>query len=179
MKVKKLISFILVIVFMMVFGCSNLLAVEAKPPLSEIRITGEILAGGVGGILIGVGGCLIGAEYEKYKYGEGEYRGLWSALFVAPIGYTLGNAIGVYLVGNIGDETGSFLATLGGSILGLGVGVVLALSADSFNERAAFPTFVASSSICATIGFNLTRRYNSPPATRTAPIRLDLVKVRF
>jgi len=175
----KFTSVVLVIVFMMVFGYSNLVVAEAKPPLSEVRIAGELLAGGVGGILGGVGGCLIsiiGAEEDS------EYSGLHTAFYLAPTGYTLGNAIGVYLVGNIGNETGSFLATLGGSILGLGVGIVVCVLSDDFfsdQEPAAFSTLVASPSICATIGFNLTRRYNSQPTIRTAPIRLDLVKVRF
>ena len=53
------------------------------------------------------------------------------------------------MVGTGGDETGSFLATLAGSVLGLGP-------------------------IGATIGFNLTRRYELPPTeSDTALINLS------
>ena len=97
------------------------------------------------------------------------------------LGWLVGVPVGVYLVGNTGNETGSFLATLGGSFI-LGP-------------------------IGAAIGFNMTRRYKSLPASGNALInfregqmglavptisfypdryargaftqRVDLVKVRF
>lgn len=39
--------------------------------------------------------------------------------------WSLGNATGVYLIGNIGDETGSFRVTWLGSILGIVIGTAL------------------------------------------------------
>ena len=90
-----------------------------KPPLSGGRITGEILVGGVGGIVGGLGGGFIGAGVAR----EGYPNELVGFIIGGSIGYTLGSSIGVYLVGNTGGETGSFLATLGGSLLGFGLGL--------------------------------------------------------
>ena len=58
---SKPISFALVICFMLVLASGNVLA-DGKPPLNAIRITGEVLAGGVGG----VAGLLAG-----FRIGEG------------------------------------------------------------------------------------------------------------
>ncbi len=104
------------------------------------------------GVALGIVGVYVGAGLElELTDSKNEFSGFGGAIIGALIGYTLGSATGVYLVGNIGDGTGSFLATLGGSILGvLGYGV--------------------GSPIGAAIGFNLTRRYKSPPASGNALI---------
>lgn len=72
------------------------------------------------------------------------------------IAYPIGSAIGVYLVGNIGDETGSFGATLRGSIIGGALGLL------------AFGVGVLPGApIGATIGFNSSRRYKTPRTSET------------
>ncbi len=95
----------------------------------------------------------------------------------------LGSSIGVYLVGNIGNETGDFLATLGGGILGglAGIFIFTAIIKDLDNGA----VVLVGPPIGATIGFNLTRRYKSPPASDSQmspaapPIYFNLVRVRF
>lgn len=158
-----------------------------KPPLSGGRITGEILVGGVGGIVGGLGGGFIGAGVA----GEGYPEELVGGIIGGSIGYTLGCSIGVYLVGNIGNETGDFLATLGGGILGglAGIFAITAIIKDLENGAVRLVVRVAVAlvgpPIGATIGFNLTRRYKSPPASDSQmspaapPIYFNLVRVRF
>ena len=103
---------------------------------------------------------------------------------------TLGSAIGVYVAGDSGfddPETGSFPATLAGSILGsaVGFGLITAsgLITDEFGKRLFWHSLCAT--IGATIGFNMTRRYKPSPAldsqmTPAAPqIYFNLVRVRF
>ena len=126
-----------------------------KPPLSVVRIAGEISAGSVLGLSI-----FIPIAYAI------EFDGEWDDKLAGPLfaWWTFGNAIGVYLVGNIGDETGQFKASFGGSILGLVVGSVF-LAVD---EGLGYHTMVFCTPIGAVIGFNMTRRYKSPPASETA-----------
>ena len=187
----KFISFVLVIGFMMVFGSENLLAAEAndaemypsfqvsmfpqtylkkvtdvenkaqkrkKPPLRYKRIPGEILAGGLGGFAGGfAGGCIGG--------GVGVL-----------IGYPLGSTSGVYAAGSRDNETGSYLATFIGSIAGFFGGFFGGGLVGGYMEMgqgamltAAWGALVGAP-ICATIGFNLTRRYKSSPASETSLI---------
>jgi len=121
-----------------------------RPPLSPIRISGEILAGGAGGIALGIVSGFVGlfVDVVNLSLDAGTLESAPAATVGFIIGYVLGSAISVYIVGNMGNETGSFLATLGGSILLVPLPLL--------------------SPIGATIGFNLTRRYKSPPASETA-----------
>ena len=132
-----------------------------KPPLSGARIASEIL-GSVGGeILGGIVGVYIGARIAG-REGAG-----WV------VGSTIGTATMVYLVGNIGNQTGSFWATLIGSILGVGVEVIASENIILLMASIAVPP------IFTTIGFNLTRRYKSPPASETALINFSEGQMRL
>ena len=126
-----------------------------KPPTNFGKITVEILGGFGAGTLIGIGGALIG--YQDMDDHE--------MLSVAPVGpilgfviaYPIGATIGVYLVGNTGNETGSFVATLGGGILGGALGLFLGYGIG----------MIPCAPIGATIGFNATRRYKNLPPPET------------
>ena len=85
---------------------------RSKPPLSVGRIVGEILAGGVGGVVVGFVGLVVGINYA---FARDLPMGKCNPVvgYAIRIGSVLGSTIGVYVVGNIGNETGSFLATLG------------------------------------------------------------------
>ncbi len=146
-----------------------------KPPLSKGRIAGEILAGGAVGAVLALGGGLacgaIGREIGhaisdssgKNESGlcagwfDAECKGFFIGIIVGvTLGYVLGTATGVYLIGNIGNETGSFSRALLGTIAG---GCV--------------PVPFLGSAIGATFMFNTTRRYKSPPAeSETALINI-------
>ncbi|MBC8230129.1 hypothetical protein H8E77_11330 [bacterium] len=177
----KFISFILIIGFMIALGSENLIASEtndveihqsfqaftspktyllsatevdtkeqrnAKPPLSVRNITNELISGTVGGICVGY------------------YVGWFAGNIGYFTGYMLGSSSGVYRAGNMGNETGSFWATLGGSVLGgiLGVGIILVtnhyeLVSENVQSKAEIVSILSSPVIGATIGFNLTRKY--------------------
>jgi len=193
----KFISFILIIGFMILLGSENLIASEtndaeihqsfqaftspktyllsatevdtkeqrnAKPPLSVRNITNELISGTVGGICIGY------------------YVGWFAGNIGYCTGYMLGSSSGVYRAGNMGNETGSFWATLGGSVLGgiLGVGIILVtnhyeLVSEDVQSKVEIVSILSFPVIGATIGFNLTRKYKSSDE-RTLSQNVDLVK---
>lgn len=166
----KFISFVLVISLMIVFGSRHLPAVvenreqrDKKPPLRVKRIVGEFLAGVVvGGFL----GAYIPLLVIPSVLGGGEFAGPFTLFFIVPITYSLSSAIGVYLVGNgffIGNERGSFLATLGGGFLGMLVGISATRIATWVGQSAVayFTAPIGMALIGAIIGFNLTHRYKS------------------
>ncbi len=153
-----------------------------RPPLSPVRVAGELLAGGIGG-LAGFAPPLIlciGAETSE---------GLWPA-YCLPVTYPLFTTAGVYLVGCIGDETGSFLATLAGSSLGAVAGIIVFVGGlEVFESDTLLPYIVLTTSLLpsagAVIGFNLSRKYNSHADSGTEmnscapPIYFNLVRGRF
>ena len=134
-----------------------------KPPLNGLRIQKEIICGAGGGFAIGL--FIGGAAILIARYNDG------ISLFPVNIGYTLGSAFGVYKVGNTSNETGSFLATLGGSTTGLILGMVIgsAIKTQScYFWDAVLLTNIVASPLCATVAFNMTRRYKTPSASETA-----------
>ncbi len=148
-----------------------------KPPLSVGRIAGEILAGTATGLAVVL---LVSVTYFVYLgYILGHKRDYvvveLIALFdiVCPPLYGLVSAVGVYLVGKIGKQTGSFLLTLIGGFLGgliahLSVLPALFLSSDVKLEVELWALMILIlliPPIFATIGFNLRRRYKQPPSS--------------
>ena len=129
---------------------------RSKPPLSVGRIVGEILAGGVGGVVVGFVGLVVGINYAMHYLPMGKCNPVVD--YAIRIGSVLGSTIGVYVVGNIGNGTGSFLATLGGSILGGLVGWSALVLGQPLVGLSAL---VLGQPIGATLGFNLTRKYKS------------------
>ena len=146
-----------------------------KPPRNLGRIVVEIFVGAIIGFavtcpvfyLIGAstpGGCFSGFVAMGYM------------LLTGPPVYGLGTSVGVYLVGSIGKQTGSFLLTLASGFLGGLFTLVLlrVLFRLSFTESSnvlivglldvILPIVmcvlvILIPPIFATIGFNLTRRY--------------------
>ncbi len=130
-----------------------------KSALNIGKVVGEIVGGAAAGGLLGTAGWYIGYNLSDYYMYQ-----LWGASIFGSIGYIVGSSIGVYLVGNIGNETGSYLAAIGGSILGFaaGTGIALALWDVLPRENQALIPFFAAPLIGATIGFNATRKKKSP-----------------
>jgi len=124
-----------------------------KPPLSVVRIAGEILAG----TLLGFVGLPVVYIINIMIFGKSDYSGsvgglhafafLGILVFLFPPLYVLGSAIGVSLVGERGNQTGSFLASLGGGLLGL---IVIPVQ---------WPLAFLTVPVMASLGFNLTRKY--------------------
>lgn len=136
--------------------------IDEKPPVSLARIIGEFLAGVAGGFA-GLGVVLI--LWFSFSFVAFRHLGEWAEipvficmLLVAAVTHSLGSAIGVHLVGNIGNETGSFAATWGYGFLGgiAGIGILCALG-----RLSVVPEFLGAP-VGAIIGFNLTRSYKSP-----------------
>jgi len=130
-----------------------------KPPLSVVRIVGEILAGPVTGFAIAfVSVFVVACVGEIAGFGEGCMDGLAFVavmFFIIPPVYIIGCAIGVCFVGRTVNQTGSFWATLGGSLLGLFI-ILLPIPG---NKGIVLGIFLLITSIMATIAFNLTRKY--------------------
>ena len=149
-----------------------------KPPLNRLRIAGEILAGATLCIVALLAVCGTGIVlFGNFKTGSvGQLEALgFLALFVSvfPPLYVLGSAVGVYLVGSIGKQKGSLLATLGGSLVGGIVIVILVFTggdgAKSIGtaEKVVIWGFLSLiGPVMAAIGFNLTRRYKKLPSPR-------------
>jgi MFS family permease len=142
-----------------------------KPPLSPARVAGEVLAGIVGGLAAAAAAAVAAfLAFVLWEEGEPSEWGEFAFFFgilppVVLITYSLGSAIGVYLVGKRGNQTGSFWATLAGSFLGLPLAPV-----------------------AGTIGFNLTRTYKPlpgeakkpPPAkAQKPPLNVTRIAVQF
>jgi hypothetical protein len=128
-----------------------------RPPLSPARIPAEIVGGLSGGIL--------GAAALAMPLGP--YGGL--------TGLVLGSATSVYLVGNIGSQTGSFratlLGTLAGGVGGIAVGLTVhAVRGDVDHDDLRELPILVGPAIGATIGFNRTRRYKTTVGSETGLI---------
>jgi len=119
----------------------------SRPPLNAGRVGGQILAGTVAGVGTGL---LMAALADD---GDDDMMiGASSAFAGFLVGFPVGVTGGAYLVGRIGDQTGSFPMTLLGTIGGVVAAVALADATEGWS-------FLAMPPVGATIGFNLTRRY--------------------
>ena len=148
-----------------------------KPPLSLVRIAGEILAG----IGMSFAVMMLVGFVESIVFfggiGDGETRIAFMAMFskVTPPVYGIASAVGVYLLGSRGKQTGSFLLTLAfGFLAGLLKLAMLPL-ANRLPEVLVVvlfcsfgPLVLLVPPIAATIGFNLTRRYKELVLTQSS-----------
>ena len=136
-----------------------------KPPLSFLKIAGEILVGlALGFILLWVVYCagfgLIGSNKPM--------AALFFLLFFVscPLLYGIGCTVGVYLVGSIGKQTGSLSLSLVGSFM-FGI-VVLFPSFSLLDSRKVnlvlLLLLLLIPPIMATLCFNLNRRYKESPS---------------
>ncbi|UCE49340.1 MAG: hypothetical protein JSW47_04190 [Phycisphaerales bacterium] len=148
-----------------------------KPPRNLGRIACQILTGaGTAAALAYLSLYVVGYGAEIAGLGEGCMDGflvLGMMAYVVPPFYILGCVVGVYLVGSRGNQTGSFLATLGGVFLGLPVIALLCFYMWAVDEYMTlgiekiflWPLVFLAAPAMATICFNLTRRYKQPPAS--------------
>lgn len=121
-------------------------------PFSEVKSIysskmSKVFYGFLTGSLTGIGAAMIGAGIVTLG-GGGEEEANTGANIGLFTGYVIGSAFGVYIVGDTDEETGLFWATFVGSLAG---GCL----------------FVVPAPIGATIGFNATRKYKTPPAPET------------
>ena len=114
---------------------------------------------------------MIGARYGQEGC-FGALVALGPLFLVVPPVYGLGSAVGVYLVGSRGKQTGSFLLTL---TCGFSGGLIMQAMLPLANYLSdvlivilfwlLWPLVLLIPPILATLGFNLTRRYKQPPSS--------------
>jgi hypothetical protein len=85
-------------------------------------VTG-VAAGGLGGLLLGVAAASTNTNNREGGFGIGAAIGA-----IALVGAGLLEPVGVYLAGRWSGANGSYWATLGGDVVGIGAGVGLGLS---------------------------------------------------
>lgn len=148
----------------------------ARPPLGARRILGELGAGlatgAVAGVLAGLGTARIACAIE-----DAERCGMTEAVALlagSAGGYTLGAALGVAAVGTIGDQTGALWASLLGSAVGMGTGILLIQVGQDWPVS---PLLLALTlpPLGATAFFNITRAYEPgrAPARRLGLLRVE------
>lgn len=145
-----------------------------KPPPNLGRIAGEILAGTATGCAVALPVAYV-TEIELVDTKAHFVAFPFLVVFVvtSTLLYGLASAVGVYLVGNIGKQTGSFLLTLGCGFLGglvmlvmvpltFMLSGVLIIGIEKVVVWACWALVFLIAPIVATLGFNLTRRYKEP-----------------
>ncbi|MDA1193443.1 MAG: hypothetical protein O3A46_17340, partial [Candidatus Poribacteria bacterium] len=113
-----------------------------------LKILGEIVVG----TGAGVAGLLLPIAVSEGD-GEGTVEGI-----VPLIGWWLGTVLGVYGIGTLGDDAGSFGATLLGALPGMALTIVVIVATISSNDESPVYFAMLTPAIGATIAFNLTRR---------------------
>ena len=152
-----------------------------KPPRSLARIAGEILAGTATGFIVAlpvayVSGIGVFIAFNEKESCVGPVLTLLTMVFVCLMLYGPASAIGVYLVGSRGAQTGSFLASLGFGLIGGSVMLVmlipvaflsaaLIVGVENIVRWTLWVLVWLIPPIFATLGFNLTRRYKQPSSS--------------
>ena len=136
------------------------------PPANGGRILGELVLGSLTSAATAYVGARIAHGFGTPCMGEGDScdSHIDAAIPGAMVGLVVGAPLGVYLVGTAGDETGSLVMTCAGSLAGTVAGLTLIL-ADS--REIGTPRIVAAAAmpvIGATLGFHVSRRYDSAGA---------------
>ena len=149
-------------------GPVGLGAQSDTPPLEGGRVVSEV---GAGLLAMPIGFVIGGIVTERIAegFGASDQRASQVALVGAYTGAALATATGPWLVGTRGRVTGSYAATLGGAVAGgLGSYVLVRIfdDDDDSSDRPcrlvcslATVAIFALPSVGATIGFNLSRKY--------------------
>ena len=130
-----------------------------KPPLSESRIASEVIVGTLSGSAGLVAGAAIGGSMASCGRNSMIGCGMGEAIMGGIFGLIFGSSTGVTVVGGAGNETGSWGGAFLGALAGALVGGVVATAAEDDGLLLLTPLATAAG---ATIGFNLTRRYDTP-----------------
>lgn len=123
-------------------------AAALRPPLSPLRVGAEFVAG-----TVVFPPTIMAVAFSPIGGGPYDSAGRTVVAFAAG---TLATSLAVKLIGSAGNETGSFLATLAGTAIGTGLAVAVS---SAVQHDAAVGTLLLIP-IGATIGFNMTRRYD-------------------
>lgn len=162
------------------------LALTDEHPFGAGQTIGCFASGTAAGGLLG--GAIGALSYYTFTSDEDQdnISGTTGFIVGGLLGYTVGNALGVYGFGRISDETGSFKATLVGSALGLMAGGLGLLASerwfahpnDGSNDTISGTILFAAPPLGATIAFLVTRR-NDPPESASENALINLERGRF
>lgn len=149
---------------------------DGTPRIDELRIVGEVLAGSATGFvgLLMAGGVGFAIHQALDPCGT-SFCNAGGGIVGAEIGLVVAAPIGVYLVGTLGDQTGSFGATMLGSLAGGAAGTAIALTGIATSQEVVMGlgigVAIAGPLVGSVIGFNFTRRYeDGRKPTKTARI---------
>jgi hypothetical protein len=149
-----------------------------KPPVSKIKVWGQVL-GGAAVTAAAFGAAILTASVYLRDDDEAMRRR-------ATTWYVVGGAaltpLAVYLIGNIGPQTGSLGKTYLCGLAGVAAGTILLLLAFESDPALGTFAFVASTvgpAIGATIGYNSSRRYDPPSPVRAALLNMGQGKLRL
>ncbi len=104
---------------------------------NEERVLLEVIAAPILGVPFAFLGGFAAAGLSSFGGSEG-WDNLGYAILGAYLGYTFGNAAGVYLVAKNGEKKVTFGETFLASAFGAGVGMAIYLSIDDYNEDRIF-----------------------------------------
>lgn len=145
-----------------VSASEEVLLPTTKPPLQAERIIGETLVGSALGVVGFISGGITGAVLAAKFDPNGQFdSSMVGAAYGALIGHTLGTSTGIYLIGNIGDQHGSFLATLAGTITGSALMILLVDETTDLSKHFYILGLPVAGGV---VGFNLSRQYEGSHA---------------
>jgi len=169
---KKTIYLILILSFLLLvnFQClfsndkqkdssidSKAITNNKQQPLVDLF---QISSEAIGGSLLGVGMGYLNAEFlsfyyqSRYSFTKNDYGFLNRRLFFQ-LGGFIGSSLAVFLIGNIGDQTGD----IGWTFFGGAIGSAVTGSLFFLNIAQGYHLMCLPSTIGATIAFNITRKY--------------------
>ena len=138
---------------------------DSLPPISS----GKIVAEFIGGNIIGLGLMFVGGAVGA---GIGDIIKTKPADIYLPatlgflLSYPFSVAYGVYVIGNIGVEEGSYWSTFQGALYGVGVGLSIAAIGSKVHDNSNLYGIAAfCPSVGAIIGFNSSRRLETNTST--------------
>ncbi len=124
------------------------------PPLDPSKVFAEAVSGTFVGVACGFGAMYLTA----YLGGD-----IGAGIISMDIGWILGNQIGVYIIGNLGDETGSLPKTLlYGTASSLGIqalAIGTAVLTKGWNTPIYGFVVLTAPILSSVVSFNMTRRY--------------------
>jgi hypothetical protein len=135
---------------------NNLIKIYKKPEnLIPGQVTGEVFMGLGSSVFVGL---LFGKGGPLYDRDNSDYDEInWGFL----VGSTLANTLGVYIIGNLGDQEGTILNTFLGSLIGTiaSMGLIVTLDNDmDKNEPFDSTLLLLSQTAGSVITFNMTRK---------------------
>lgn len=147
-----------------------------KPPLNQGKAVGEFITGTLLGLGVGLGAAYIGASIS---YDGSWFSELPGAIIGFSLAYPLGCALGVYAVGNLGNDTGSFSSALGAAYGGILIGAIGVWALSHVSPTAAGLAFFATPPLFATFAFNRSRRYKNTPSASVSLLNFRDGKMDF